>query len=361
MFATTRLAKLSLIAAAGIILPAFTSTAAYQNTGVEIRLWTEATVTDPQIKLSQIASIRGDETSIAAIRNLTLTSDLNVSRKINLRASQIADRLGEAGFNVSQIAITGAANCVINYEPSSQTKKMDETGTSLDLAVKQAAPASLEARLREIICQNLETKALPKEHEVKINFNSALRDVLAMTDPAYQFEINPQRTSTWLGLVAFKVKIWRNGQVLQTLPIMADVRVRLPLLIAAKTINSKARIGKSDVEKNWREVGNVNGKFMTDIGDVLDQQAKKMIQTGSVITGDLLESVPLVRRGQLITVVYQKGGLEIKTVGKSMQNGYKNEIIQVRNERSKELFHARVTGEGRVCVQENLAGGRNNS
>ncbi len=347
--------------AAGIILPGLSLTAATVSTSpVEIRVWSSATVTDSQVKLGQIATVTGDETVTESLKNLVIVIEAADKRSTAVRAWQIARQIGTAGFDVAQINITGAARCLINFV-SSNDKKAEVTGLPVDQAARQAPSASLEARLRETVCRNLANKGMPKEHEVKITFNPGLRELLALTNPPYEFEIIPQRSSNWLGLVAFKVKVYRDGQEIQALPVLAEVHVRMPLFVAAKTINSKARISKTDIEKSWREITSLKDKYLTDAGDVLDQQARKMIPAGTVITGDLLEPLPMVKRGQLLTVVYRRGGLDIRTVGKSMQSGFKNEVIQVRNERSKEIFRARVTGPGQVCVEGNLVPGGSES
>jgi flagella basal body P-ring formation protein FlgA len=102
---------------------------------------------------------------------------------------------------------------------------------------------------------------------------------------------------------------------------------------------------------SWREITNFTGKLITDAEALIDQQAKRMIPPGTLITADMLEPLPLVKRGQLVTVLYNRGGLEIKLVGKVMQNGYRNDVVQVRNERSKEVFRAKVIGAGQVLVE----------
>jgi len=139
-------------------------------------------------------------------------------------------------------------------------------------------------------------------------------------------------------------------------PVMADVTVRAQVLVTTRKINAKVRLTRQDVEKTWRPITRLGESLLTDLNDVLDHQAKRMIPSGTALTGPCLESLPLVKRGQIVNVVYSAGGLDIKTVGTAMQTGYRNDTVQVRNERSKELFRARITGPGQVSVQKDSAG-----
>jgi flagella basal body P-ring formation protein FlgA len=361
MKAMNRLMAISVMATVGMILSGLAIAAPVPPGGsVEIRLWSTATVTETQVKLGRIATLTGDETVTSSLKNIIVITDLPGNHKITVRAWQIAQQIGTGGYDVSRINITGAASCLVQLV-SARDQKAREVSLPADQAARSAPPASLEARLREIVCQNLASQGLPKENEVKISFNPGLRELLALTNPPYEFQITPQRSPNWVGLVAFKVKVYRDSQEVQDLPILADVRVRMQVLVAAKTINSKARIGKTDIEKSWRAINSLKDKYLTDAGDVLDQQAKKMISLGTVITKDFLEPLPLVKRGQLVTVIYRKGGLDIRTVGKSLQSAFKNEVIQVRNERSKEVFRAKVVGPGQVSVEGNLVPGGSES
>jgi flagella basal body P-ring formation protein FlgA len=190
---------------------------------------------------------------------------------------------------------------------------------------------------------------------VDVRFNDTIRELLALTEPPYHFEIEPQqRTTNWIGLVGLKVKIYRNSDLLQTVPVLAQVQVKTEVAIAVRTINSKAKISKQDVEMSQREITSLDGKLVTCVEDITDQQARRMIPLGTMITTDMLEGVPLVKRGQLVSVLYNRSGLEIKLVGKAMQNGYRNEVVQVRNERSKEIFRAKVVDAGQVLVENAL-------
>jgi len=327
--------------------------------GAEIRLWAQAVVTEPTIRLGHIAAITGDESLLPALNNLALSGPVLDGSTTSLRAARVVAALGDAGFDVSQIRLTGAAACSVRCQLTSAGNASDgasKPGLTLTQAARQAPPASLEAALRTLIARNLDGGILPPEHEVRIAFNPTLQSLLALTDPPYRFDIQAQRNNAGLGLLAFKVKVYRDGELLQTVPVMADVTVRAQVLVTTRKINAKVRLTRQDVEKTWRPITRLGESLLTDLNDVLDHQAKRMIPSGTALTGPCLESLPLVKRGQIVNVVYSAGGLDIKTVGTAMQTGYRNDTVQVRNERSKELFRARITGPGQVSVQKDSAG-----
>jgi flagella basal body P-ring formation protein FlgA len=337
------------------------STVAAETGTIQIRLWDQATVTQPEVRLADIASISGQPEDITAIKSFAVSTSLTENQPIDLRAWEIAGRLAKAGFDASQIKLTGAARCRVNFvapkEETVSTKKNESELVSLEQAVRQAGPATLETKIRELICRNLTEKGLAKEAKVQIDFNPALKELLALTEPPYRFAVGFQERRTMeLGLAGVKVRIYRDTDLLQTVPVLAQVKIKAPVIIADRTINSKAKLTAQDIKTTWREITQLQSQMVTDPEAIMDCQAKRMIPPGTVITADMLESIPLVRRNQLVTVIYHKGGLEIKLVGKAMDNGCRNELVKVRNERSKEVFQGRVIGEGKVNVENNSAG-----
>ena len=328
-----------------------------QNGRIEIRIWDQATVVTPEIRLDQIASISGVPEEVAALKPLLIVSLLNDDQTVTLRAWEIARRLSEAGFDANRIDVRGSARCIVSYVPEKDgvdTAGHAERSMTSGASVVRRGPASLEAKIREMIERNLTNKGLPVGSKVEIGFSATVQELLALTEPSYRFEIETQqRTTNWIGLVGLKIKVYRNDDLLQTVPVLAQVQVKARIAIAARTINSKARLTSQDLEMTWRAITNLSGKFVTDVTDLADQQARRMIPPGTILTAELFEPLPLVKRGQLVTVLYNRSGLEIKMVGKVMQNGYRDEMVQVRNEQSKEVFRAKVVGAGQVLVENN--------
>ncbi len=329
-----------------------------RSDNVEIRLWQQVTVTKPEIHLAEMADIIGTSDDLAALRRFLISNALIENQPLIVRAWDISRRLAEAGFDSGAIRITGAARCEINYvankdEKNDKVKKSDDA-LSIAGAARLAGPSTLETKVRELICNRLSEKQLSNEAKITITFNPTLQELLSLTEPPYRFVIEPQQSNVqWMGLVGLNVKIYRDNNLVRNIAMLVDVQVKIPVIIANTTINSKSPITRNDIKTVWKDISQNNTKSFTDLEKIIDSQAKRMIPAGAIITSDMIESIPLVRRNQLVTVVYQKGGLEIKLVGKSLNNAGRNEIVRVRNERSKEIFSAKVIDSGKVLVESN--------
>jgi len=308
--------------------------------------------------LGQIATITGVGEDVAALGALRIAESVVGRGNLVIRAWQIANQIAKAGFDPVNIEITGAARCKVNIVK--KAKQVSEVGNdegTLKVQSRVAPRASLEAKIRRMICEHLQKYTVHGAHRLKIKFNPVVRDLLALSEPAYQFEISPQkRRPRWIGLVALKVRVFQKGELIQTVPLLVQVDLSVKVLIAKRKINSKAILSERDVEWTWKNVTQIRGKEPVDMNELAGFRSKHLIPAGTILTKDLFEPIPLVKRGQLVTVIYRNGGLEIKTVGKAMETGCRGEIIPVRNERSKNVFRAKVLSTGKVLVSSSSVG-----
>ncbi len=329
---------------------------------IEIRIWPEVTVDTGRVVLGQIATISGLGDEVGALKSLPISIPVAGSRELVIRAWQVAEQISQAGFDPVDIRITGAARCKVHIvKRTERTASIEDVGSGNSSLSAVTSRGSLENKIKQLIYNHLKRYVLHGEYKLSVKFNPVIRDLLALSEPAYQFEIEPQkRRAKWVGLVALKVRVFQRGELIQTVPILVRVDLSVKVLVARRKINSKAIVSKRDVEWSWRSIKELRGKEPVKMSDLSSMRSKHLIPSGCILTKDLFEPIPLVKRGQLVTVIYHNGGLEIKTVGKAMRTGCKGEIIPVRNERSKNIFQAKVLSSGKVLV-DTYSGSMRNS
>jgi len=347
---------LCLILTAAIILAIANSAAAEEQEGVlTIRLLPEVTLNGSEtseVKLSQIAELAGPERQVASIGEHVVASKLSASSSTLIRAWKISEELSAAGVDVTKIVFKGSAGCRLRtVVPQVQDEPAKNTLSSDPLRVSAKA-ITLETKLRKLICDQL--KSLPAASRVQITFNPTVQPILELTEPAYTFNITPKdHDGPCVGLVGFDVELSKSGQKPKIVSVLAQVEVEAPLLAPVRQINSKEELEKNDVEVVWRKIGRdeMKNSYVTDLNVIEGQRAKRIIPAGTPLVAGVLESMPLVKRGQLITVIYRSGGLELRTVGQAQETGCRDQLIMVRNERSGQTFRAKVDRSGIVLVE----------
>jgi flagella basal body P-ring formation protein FlgA len=176
-----------------------------------------------------------------------------------------------------------------------------------------------------------------------IQVSPAMRDLMQLTRPEYDFAI-ADRGDRMLGLVQFDVTIYRQGKVEQVRPVLAEVALVKPVVMAAGPINRGQTIQSKDVVIQDQTFDRPDRVGMTDLNAVVGQRAVRFMNKGEMLTAKEIEPVPFVVRNDLVTVTARRGSVTIKGVAKALSSASYGNTVELRNESSKQVFLATVTG-----------------
>lgn len=93
------------------------------------------------------------------------------------------------------------------------------------------------------------------------------------------------------------------------------------------------------------DVTNIKGKLITDINKL---QATKSMPKGKILTQDLVEAKPELKKGETVKIVYNNGILAIETKGVIEENATLGQPVSVKNINSQKIITALYVGNGVV-------------
>jgi flagella basal body P-ring formation protein FlgA len=120
-------------------------------------------------------------------------------------------------------------------------------------------------------------------------------------------------------------------------------------VVAARTIRSLSLIGAEDLALVAGEVAGA----ATRLDEVVGLEARVMLYPGRPIRLDQLGMPAVVERNQVVTLVYQAGGLTIETEGRALARAGVGDSLRVMNLASKKTVTGRVRDDGAVEVGGN--------
>ena len=82
------------------------------------------------------------------------------------------------------------------------------------------------------------------------------------------------------------------------------------------------------------------------------KNAARILTQGRILMENDWVEPTLVARNDLVTILYQRGGLSITLQAKAMANGVKDQVIEVQNMSSHKLFNARVVDQRTLVYAE---------
>jgi len=86
----------------------------------------------------------------------------------------------------------------------------------------------------------------------------------------------------------------------------------------------------------------LDGKGVNDPAALDGMRLTRKVKKGEVILSDWLEPIPLVHKGDVVTLIAQKDSILIRTSGVSQEDGFENSLIEVENIRSGKVVRGLV-------------------
>ncbi|MEK6675373.1 MAG: flagellar basal body P-ring formation chaperone FlgA [Planctomycetota bacterium] len=327
-----------------------------------IRIWPSAVVTQKDIRLSDLAVLEGfDGPSEQSLSSLVVgdAPPPGGSRVIHLnmiRGSLVSQRI-----NLASIQLSGAVQCAVHRPALVGSEKDWVTGDPAGDAMPESAkPITRDSvpqlgtrspqTLREAVLAFFRAELLRLGGKPEIQFEANSEPHLELTGPEYSFRVH-RSSGPLLGLTSVEVEILSKDKVVQTAAVVARVTLLRPTVVARRAINQGATILASDVEVVSLSYLRTDQLGFSDPAEIIGQRAKRLIRTQETVQLEMVESAPLVVRGQLVTVSSTIGGVRVVTTAKAMQGGLRGETVRVRPGDQKENeFDAVISGPGQVEV-----------
>ena len=114
---------------------------------------------------------------------------------------------------------------------------------------------------------------------------------------------------------------------------------------ATRTLRKGAIIHPSDVMPSHTQA---RRNEISDVRDAIGMEVRGSIREGRRIRRTDLRAPVLVKRNQLVDIVYRRGALVIRGEGRALRDGGKGESIRVMNLDSRTIVTGRVGPHGQV-------------
>lgn len=165
--------------------------------------------------------------------------------------------------------------------------------------------------------------------------------------------VKPLTVKNWGGNTRVPVQILVNGRKYRTIFISYDILVYQKVLVATQELKKGQPLDASNVTLERREISHLFQAPLTSLDSLIDVRTNRYLASGTILTKNYLESLPLVLKNKPVTLQAKVGAVEITTTVKALQDGRQGETIQVQNLASKKKIYALVTGRDLVEIKKN--------
>ncbi len=132
--------------------------------------------------------------------------------------------------------------------------------------------------------------------------------------------------------------------------VPVKVRRNQVVLILNRGIAAGETIGVADITTAQRDAARIAGAALADPAAAVGRVARRTLAAGSLLSANDLVAQRLIRRGDSVSLVSRRGGVEVRVAGKALADAGENERVSVENLSSRKIVQGTVAASGDVFV-----------
>ena len=153
-----------------------------------------------------------------------------------------------------------------------------------------------------------------------------------------------------LGSSSFSISFAVDGKPAGTSIARGKLESFANVATAEVTLHKGDLITKDNIVLKQQNICAIDKPFITK-EQLIGMQVARTVNAGKAIEQKHIVSPPIIKDGDQVKIIAQKGELQISTSGTAKANGRLGETIRVKNASSSKLIFCRVDGPGIVSVE----------
>jgi flagella basal body P-ring formation protein FlgA len=291
-------------------------------------------------------------TPIAGLALVHLTGSASFR---TITVDDIRQTLHDAGVNIAMINFTGVTSCTVtrsDAQVDSHAMMQQWIDAQQPGAAKPANPAARAHdasaadpnyhTLRDLLAGDLAQRLSVPAETLQLTFSPADEKVISLAEPCFKFDVRPSRARA-LGNVSWEVTIFTDTSN-KKMTISAVARAWEQQVIVSRTLAAHTILAEGDFTARRVLVDSLPDHQLLRLEQCVGQQAALDLRPGVIMTAQMVDPVPLVKPGQLVTVILTRGTVQLRSVARAMEEGALGQTIRVRNENTRDVLDVTVTG-----------------
>lgn len=226
----------------------------------------------------------------------------------------------------------------LGWRPESETDHV---------TVKRAATLVGQEMVESALKTSIAEKNIIGDYRLSLNENP---DLVLPQDMAPAVEVTYMNVKPESGWFEATLAAPSREKPMTTARITGRIEKIAKIPVLRENMNHGTIIGAHDID--WLEIPERAVKSGMALGenDLVGMTPRRsLVSNHPVLTGDI-EAPQLVDRGEIVTMVFNEGGLQLTAQGKALEKGAKGDRIKVVNTSSSKTVVAEVTNDKEVTL-----------
>lgn len=220
---------------------------------------------------------------------------------------------------------------------------------ALLLPCQASSATDREQEVRQAVTNFVTNRTAEMGWDVRIRRMTIL-DALKFPEGKVDYEIiAPQQWEGW-GNINIAVIARQKERVLRNISVRVDVEALTDTVVALHQIEHGELISDADVVLKKIEISQNTRLAARTIDEVVGKKSRMTVRANQPVRADRVETMPLIKPGQMVTIVAENEVLKISVSGKARSAGAEGDTIRVQNLTSLKEIAAVVVSATTVQV-----------
>ncbi|HZF17235.1 MAG TPA: flagellar basal body P-ring formation chaperone FlgA [Steroidobacteraceae bacterium] len=122
------------------------------------------------------------------------------------------------------------------------------------------------------------------------------------------------------------------------------------VVVASRSVDRGATLAPADLLVEERDTSSLPSSYMRDPAELTGFTLARPVAAGTVISSSLLAADHVIRRGDMVTLIAQSGGMTVRAQGRALADAAMRERVRVQNLGSGRQIEGVAVGAGLVEV-----------
>ncbi|MBI5184007.1 MAG: flagellar basal body P-ring formation protein FlgA [Nitrospinae bacterium] len=295
---------------------------------VTIRVSERSNVSGQLIRLGDIADISGeDSVMVERLRSLLIGRSPGVGKSRRISKDIIEASLKRKKIDLSLLHIELPDEIIVTRE------YVTISGEEIRNIVKEFIYKSLTVD-RDCIRIN------------KIDYD----DDLLLPKGGLTFEVIPLGDPAGRDYTTLSVILSVDREVQKKIRINVDIEVLRDVVLCNHSLRANDVVSEEDVIIEKRYIKGVDPDIFSNISDVVGKKLRRSIRSGEIFRDEMLKSLPLLKKGDMVSIVAESDNVRVTTIGRAEEDGEKGKMIMIRNLVSNKVVYGLVVDSRTVKV-----------
>ena len=206
-----------------------------------------------------------------------------------------------------------------------------------------------EAKVRQVVIEYLVQRTENQGIDIRLKkLGYSGETVLPHGEVSYEV-VAPTEWEGWGKCsLAFIVRV--DDRVEKNLTLNVEVEAMASIVVATRHLDYGMVVTSGDVTVQKRDLATAPNRVCRMVDEAVGKRVKVAMRANSPLRGDYLEKPPLVKSGQMVTIIAENRAFRITATGRARGNGAEGDLIMVQNLNAQKDIPAVVIGDSLVRV-----------